>query len=41
MKDGKKVNVQKNQSKKEIIDRLMAKASLDFRCCGHHMGPKK
>lgn len=34
----KKTQVQKSpkaQSKEQLIERLLAKASLDFRCCGH------
>lgn len=31
----------KVETKKELIQRLLAKASLDFKCCGHKAGPKK
>jgi hypothetical protein len=31
----------KAESKKELIQRLLAKASLDFKCCGHKPDSKK
>lgn len=31
----------KAESKKELIQRLLAKASLDFKCCGHKPDAKK
>jgi hypothetical protein len=27
---------QKNESREELIERLLAKAELDFKCCGSH-----
>ncbi len=35
----KKNQVQPAPKKEELIERLLKKAALDFRCCGH--GPKK
>lgn len=36
MKKPTKTKLKKSEaSKKELIDRLIAQASLDFKCCGH------
>ncbi len=40
MKTPKKIKSVKTP-KKILIDRLIAKSSLDFRCCGHGGKPKK